>query len=246
MASKVILVTGSNTGIGYAAVHLFAAKGHTVYLASRNEAAGKDAVAKIKQEKNLDVKFVQLDVTDVASIKAAVATIDKAEKRLDVLVNNAAIGELGKPQGATAVDVEHIRRVFDVNFFGLIQTTTAFMPLLRAASTPENPSAIVNVTSGGGSNGFQAGPRGMLREYTAYNPSKAALNAYTIALAHELKAENIKVNAVAPGFTTTNLNGNKPGGKTPEQGAEVILTYGLQDKDGKTGLFVAAEGEIPW
>ncbi|KAJ7143010.1 hypothetical protein C8R44DRAFT_726297 [Mycena epipterygia] len=87
--NKVILVSGSNTGIGYDLVHLLAAKGNTVYLASRNESAGIDAVAKIKKEKNLDVKFVQLDVTDIASVQAAAAKIEKEEGRLNVLVNNA-------------------------------------------------------------------------------------------------------------------------------------------------------------
>lgn len=113
MPSKTILITGSNTGVGFAAAHMLAAEGHTVYLAARNESAGREAVcvhhidndefsqkeltkistsfisAKIKKEKSLDVKFVQLDVTDIASIKAAVATVEKAEGKLDVLVNNA-------------------------------------------------------------------------------------------------------------------------------------------------------------
>ncbi|KAJ7135812.1 hypothetical protein C8R44DRAFT_608695 [Mycena epipterygia] len=93
MSNKVILVTGSNTGIGYELVHLLAAKGHTVYLSSRNESAGRDAVsvfpslyqtnsniffrAKIKTQKGLDVKYVQLDITEIASVKAAEATIRK-------------------------------------------------------------------------------------------------------------------------------------------------------------------------
>jgi NAD(P)-dependent dehydrogenase (short-subunit alcohol dehydrogenase family) len=106
-ANKVILVTGSNTGIGYEIVRLLAAKGHTVYLASRKESAGLEAVytpflpvhsadrliwsysAKIKNEKKLDVKFVQLDITNASSVQAAAAKIEKDEGRLNVLVNNA-------------------------------------------------------------------------------------------------------------------------------------------------------------
>ncbi|KAJ7880038.1 hypothetical protein B0H14DRAFT_3434782 [Mycena olivaceomarginata] len=161
-SNKVILITGSNTGIGYELVHLLAAKGHTVYLASRKESAGNEAVARIKKEKNLDVKFVQLDITDIASVEAAVATIKKAEGRLDVLVNNAV---------------------------------------------------ILNVSTDMASNGLMAGPNGFLHQAVAYNTSKAAANSYTIALAHELKGEGIKVNAATPGFTTTKLNGFAPGGK---------------------------------
>jgi NAD(P)-dependent dehydrogenase (short-subunit alcohol dehydrogenase family) len=113
------------------------------------------------------------------------------------------------------------------------------------------------------SNTLMAGPNGFLHEAVAYNTSKAAANSYTIALAHELKAEGIKVNAVTPGFTTTRLNGFAPGGKTPEQGAQTLAEWALLGKDGKTGgfcaslllgsephwfagLFVNDAGEFPW
>ncbi|KAJ6608256.1 hypothetical protein B0H10DRAFT_527230 [Mycena sp. CBHHK59/15] len=246
MSNKVILVTGSNTGIGYELVHLLAAKGHTVYLASRKVSAGEDAVARIKKEKNLDVKFVQLDVTDTESIKAATSTIEKAEGKLNVLVNNAGISEMGKSKGAANVDVAVIRSAFEANFFGLIQTTTALLPLLRASSTPNAPSVILNVSTDMASNTFMAGPNSFLHEEIPYNTSKAAANAYTIALAHELKGEGIKVNCATPGFTTTRLNGFAPGGKTPEQGAQMLVEWALLDKDGKTGLFVNDAGEFPW
>ncbi|KAF8140889.1 hypothetical protein K438DRAFT_1879124 [Mycena galopus ATCC 62051] len=245
-SGKVILVTGSNTGIGYELVHLLAAKGHTVYLASRKESAGIDAVARIKKEKNLDVKFVQLDVTDIASVEAAVAKIQKEENRLDVLVNNAGISEMDKPQTAVKPNIASIRAAFEPNFFGMIQTTTAFLPLLRAASTPDAPSVIVEVSTDMASNGFMASDKGFLHQAVAYNTSKAAANSYIIALAHELKGEGIKVNSVTPGFTTTKLNGFAPGGKTPEQGASTILEWCLLDKDGKTGQFAYDGGVWPW
>ncbi|KAJ7660291.1 hypothetical protein DFH06DRAFT_1194190 [Mycena polygramma] len=245
-AHKVILVTGSNTGIGFELVHLLAAKGHTVYLASRKESAGVEAVAKIKKEKNLDVKFVQLDVTDSASVKAAAAKIEKEEGKLHVLVNNAGISEMDKPSPITAPDLAPIRATFEANFFGLIQTTTAFLPLLRASSTPDTPSVILNVSTDMASNTFMASPNGFLHEAVAYNTSKAAANSYTIALARALKDEGIKVNAATPGFTTTKLNGFAPGGKTAEQGAAMLVPWCLMDKNGKTGLFVNDEGEFPW
>ncbi|KAJ7886308.1 hypothetical protein B0H13DRAFT_2535032 [Mycena leptocephala] len=246
MSNKVILVTGSNTGIGYELVHLLAAKGHIVYLASRNESAGRDAVTRIKSEKNLDVKFVQLDVTNADSVKAAEATIMKADGRLNILVNNAGTGEIGKPQGATEIDVAVLRAAFEPNFFGLIQTTTTFLPLIRSSSTPDSPSVILNVSTDMASNSFMASPRGFLHELVAYNTSKAAVNSYTIALAHELKAEGIKVNCVTPGFTSTALNGFKSGAKTAEQAAEVLLEWSLLQKDDKTGMFVNEAGEFPW
>jgi len=243
---KVIHVTGSNTGIGYELVHLLAAKGHTVYLASRKESAGIEAVAKIKKDKKLHVKFVQLDVTDIASVEAAVAKIKKDEGHLHVLVNNAGISEMDKPQTAAEPNLAAIRAAFEPNFFGMIQTTAAFLPLLRASSTPAAPSVILNVTTDMASNGFMAGPKSFLHEAVAYNTSKAAANSYTIALARELKDEGIKVNCATPGATATKLNGFEPGTKTTEQGASALIEWCLMDKDGKTGRFGYDGGEWPW
>ncbi|KAK7017241.1 hypothetical protein R3P38DRAFT_2986120 [Favolaschia claudopus] len=246
MSPKVILVTGSNTGIGYELVHLLAAKGHTVYLASRKEAAGTEAIAKIKKEKNLSVKYVRLDVTDPASIDAAVAKITKDEGRLNVLVNNAGVAEMSVQQSASKPSIPSLRTTLETNLIGLIQTTAAFLPLLRSSHSASTPSVIVNVSSDMASNGFMASANGFLHEAIAYNTSKAAANAYTIALARELQEEGIKVNAVTPGFTTTQINGFMPGGKTPEKGAEMMVEWCLLGKDGATGKFMNDSGEWPW
>ncbi|KAK6974531.1 hypothetical protein R3P38DRAFT_596816 [Favolaschia claudopus] len=248
MSPRVILVTGSNTGIGYELVHLLAAQGHTVYLASRKEASGTEAVAKIKKEKNLTVKFVQLDVTDPKSIDAAVAKISKDEGRLNVLVNNAGVAEMATKQSASNPSIPALRTTLETNLIGLIQTTAAFLPLLRSSHSHSSstPSVIVNVSSDMASNGFMASPNGFLHDAIAYNTSKAAANAYTIALARELLEEGIKVNAVTPGFTTTQINGFMPGGKTPERGAEMMVKWCLLDKDGATGKFMNDSGEWPW
>jgi NAD(P)-dependent dehydrogenase (short-subunit alcohol dehydrogenase family) len=117
MSSKVILVTGANTGIGFELVRLLAEKGYTVYLGARNEHAGKVAVCVLLFFWNLyilmnlfydrdqlhadgltTVKFVRLDVTDAATIHAAKETIEKAEEKLDVLVNNAGMWSVYLPK----------------------------------------------------------------------------------------------------------------------------------------------------
>lgn len=91
-----------------------------------------------------------------------------------------------------------------------------------------------------------AGPNGTLH-VVAYNTSKAAMNSYSIALAHELKKDNIKVNLVTPGFTSTKLNFHSEGGKSTVDGAKSIVPWALLDKDGPTGLFVDWNGkEFPW
>ncbi|KAF7326042.1 hypothetical protein MKEN_00455100 [Mycena kentingensis (nom. inval.)] len=244
--AKVILVTGSNTGIGFELVKLLAAKGHTVYLASRGEKAGLAAIDEVKKD---NVKFVQLDVTDIKSVEAAAAKIKSAEGRLDVLVNNAGIAKMEVAHSALEPNYDAIRATFETNLMGTMQTTTTFLPLLRASSTPAAPAVIVNVSTDMSSNTVMASGKapGFLHKFIAYNTSKAAQNSYTIALAQELSGEGIKVNAVTPGFTSTKLNGFGEGGKTSVQGAEIVLPWCLLGKDGKTGAFGGPDGgAFPW
>ncbi|KAJ7732003.1 hypothetical protein B0H16DRAFT_1733005 [Mycena metata] len=222
-SNKVILVTGSNTGIGYDLVHLLAAITPCIFrLATRRRQLRP---AKIKKEKSLHVKFVQLDVTDSVSVTAAAAKIEQDEGYLNVLVNNAGISEMRKLTKVSEVDLTSLRATFETNLVGLIQTTTAFFPFCGP---------------------LMASSEGILHQAVPYNTSKVAVNSYTIALAHELKDEGIKVNCVSPGFTTTKLNGFAPGGKTPEQGAAVLVEWALLDNTRKTGHFASDRGEMRW
>jgi NAD(P)-dependent dehydrogenase (short-subunit alcohol dehydrogenase family) len=124
-----------------------------------------------------------------------------------------------------------MRDAMETNFFGLVQTTITFLPLLRKSMN----AVILNVASM--SNAMQARPNAGCH-FAAYNTSKAAVNSYTIALAQELKGEGIKVNAVSPGFTSTKLNNKyKQGGKSAKAGAEVLLPWALLEKDGPTCMF---------
>jgi len=240
--SKVILVTGANAGIGFELVRLLAEKNHIVYIGARNENSGKEAEAKLHADGLNTVKYVRIDVTDLATIQAAKETIDQEEGKLDVLVNNAGIGKLEENQNATSLSLSTVRDAMETNFFGLIQTTIAFLPLLRKSTN----AVILNVTIDMASNTIQSRPDAILH-VVAYNTSKAAANSYTISLAQELKKEGIKVNAVTPGFTTTKLNNYMPGGKSTKGGAEALLPWALLDKDGPTCLFIGGDGkELPW
>lgn len=141
----------------------------------------------------------------------------------------SGIGKLEENQNATTISLSTIRDAMETNFFGLVQTTITLLPLVRKGTNP----VILNVSIDMASNTIQSRP-GAILHVVAYNTSKAAANSYTIALAQELKAEGIKVNAVTPGFTTTKLNNYHPGGKTMRGGAEVLLPWALLDKDGPT------------
>ena len=131
-------------------------------------------------------------------------------------------------------DASSIRDCIEVNLIGLVQTTTTFLPLLRAS-----PQAVIlNVSSELASNSWQASYTPQVQDI-GYSTSKAAANSYTIALAQELKG-GIKVNAVSPSFTRTKMTKFHGAGKTARQGAESLLPWALLGKDGPTCKYCAA------
>ena len=244
----VALITGANQGIGLQIAKEMAAHGFTVLVGSRNFEKGETAAKSI----GADVHALQLDVTDGASIAAAAQRIRDEFGRLDVLVNNAAIGHTGKPgtpleevlksSRASVASLDEVRAVFETNVFGVIAVTQAMLPLLREA-----PAArIVNVGSGAGSLTLNADPTFEYRTGygVVYAASKTAVNAITLSFAIELEGTNIKVNSASPGFTATALN-NFAGRDTIEQGARNPVRVALEE-DGLTGTFSGPSGPIPW
>ena len=198
---------------------------------------------------------LQLDVTDHASITAAAERVRNEFGRLDVLIQNAAISNTTRrpDQSVEAftrttrpsnVSLDELHAVWDTNVFGVLAVYQAMLPLLR-----ETPGArIVNVSSGVGSLTRNADPAFPYRQIfgPVYPASKTALNAMTLAMANELEPTGIKVNAVSPGFTRTNLNGYA-GTETLEQGAREAVRVALLGPDGPTGGFTRWENEtIPW
>ncbi|MFM0246031.1 SDR family oxidoreductase [Paraburkholderia sediminicola] len=247
----VALVTGANQGIGLQIAKDLAAHGFTVLVGSRNLERGEAAA----REVGPDAHALQLDVTDQASVTAAAARVGKEFGRLDVLVQNAAISNTSRLPGQSVeeyvkttrpsnVSVDEMRAVWDTNVFGVLAVYQAMLPILR-----ETPGArIVNVSSGVGSLTANSDPAFAYRAIfgPVYPASKTALNALTVAMAIELELEGIKVNAVSPGFTRTNLNGYA-GTETVEQGAREAVRVALLGPDGPTGTFTRWENEtIPW
>lgn len=245
---RVALVTGANQGVGYQLAKALAENGYHVLLGARNAANGAAAAEHI----GLGTLPLQLDVTVPASIAAAAERIRQEYGRLDLLVNNAAISHAGHPGQsleeltssglASTASLPEVRTVWETNVFGVIAVTQAMLPLLRQA-----PAArIVNVSSGLGSLTWIADPACPVRQQfgVVYAASKTALNAVTLAFAVELEPENIKVNAVSPGFTATALN-NFQGTETVEEGARHPIRVALET-DGPTGTFSGPEGWLPW
>lgn len=244
---KTALITGANKSIGLETARQLLQRGYYVYLGSRNLQNGQQAVAQLQSEGLSTVEPLQLDVTDSASIAAARQTLGQKTQVLDVLINNAGIlGATVQPPLGT--DVKLIKEVFETNVFGVIQVTQAFIDLLRESPEPR----IVNVTSGLGSLTLHNDPTWKYYPVkgAAYQPSKAALNAYTIMLAYELRDTPFKVNAVDPGYTATDFNHHSGPGSVSDAAARVVKAAVL-GPDGPTSQFFSDDnapetGISPW
>ncbi|MWA06657.1 SDR family NAD(P)-dependent oxidoreductase [Actinomadura sp. LD22] len=245
---KVALVTGANKGIGRAIAEGLAARGMTVLLGARDPDLGEKAAADLRDAGH-DARFVWLDVTDDASVRAAAGTVAAAPGRLDVLVNNAGISG-GPNDPPSQADLDRVRRVFDTNLFGVMRVTSALLPLLR-----RSPAArIVNVSSGTGSLTHMTDPGHYfwdLGAAAAYPQSKAALNMLTVQYAKQLRGTGILVNAVAPGacatdFVTEHIRAGRTITRTAEQGAAIAIAMATLPDGGPTGGFFDDDGPVPW
>ncbi|MGW1620621.1 SDR family oxidoreductase [Streptomyces sp. NPDC002172] len=227
------LITGANKGLGFETARRLTEAGHTVYVGARDAHRGREAADK------LGARFVQLDVTDEESVKAAAEFVRADVGRLDVLVNNAGIVGARKPVGeVTGADMA---TTYDTNVFGVVRVTHAFLPLLEASDAP----VVVNVSSGLGSLAATADPSRVEFKVMAldYNSSKTALVMITSQYAKAFPA--IRFNAVDPGYTATDLNGHT-GTNTVEDGAEIIVRMASIGTDGPTGGFFDKTGPVVW
>jgi NAD(P)-dependent dehydrogenase (short-subunit alcohol dehydrogenase family) len=238
------LVTGANKGIGFEIARGLGAKGVVVLLGCRDDTLGKAAAQKLCAE-GFQAQPVLLDVTDGPSIQAAAAAIEAQFGRLDILVNNAgvALEPLTKP---SLVALDLVRRVYDVNVFGVIAVTQAMLPLLVKSGR----GRIVNVSSSLGSIALAAGTgqRGdaaFMPTILGYNSSKSALNSITVQFANELRGTPVKVNAACPGYCATDLNGHS-GPRSPQQGAQTPVRLATLPDSGQTAGFFNDEGAVPW
>ena len=172
MSNRVAIVTGGTSGIGRATALALKEAGCTVYELSRR-AQGVEGL-----------HHIVADVTKEETIRAAVAEIMAREGRIDILVNNAGFGISGAVE---FTDTEDAKALFDVNFFGMVNMNRAVVPIMRAAGR----GRIVNLSS-------VAAPVPIPFQ-TYYSATKAAVNAYTMALANELRPFGVTVCAVMPG-----------------------------------------------
>lgn len=245
--SKTVLITGANKSIGFETARQLLQKGYYVYLGSRDLKNGQEAVEKLNEEGLTEVEAIQIDVTNQESIDNARKEIGKKTEVLDVLINNAGVTG-GFPQAALEATSEQFIATFDTNLFGIVRVTQAFIDLIKKSSEPR----IVMVSSSQGSLTLANDSSNKYYHHkgAVYQPSKSALNMYSLILAYELRKTPIKVNMVDPGFTDTDFN-NHRGTGTVEDAAARIVKYAMIGQDGPTGKLISEEynpetGECPW
>ncbi|WP_165068118.1 SDR family NAD(P)-dependent oxidoreductase [Marisediminicola senii] len=222
------LITGANKSLGLETARRLIDAGHTVYAGMRELANGADARA-------LGAIPVQLDVTDEASVHAALTSLPE----LDVLVNNAGI--LGTSFGVDDLTPDAMQEVLDINVLGIVRVTQAALPLLRLSDNP----VIVNVASGVGWPRFLSteGHDEFPVPAIPYAASKAAVIALTVQYAKNLPT--FRINVSDPGYTSTDFN-HHSGHQTVTEGTDATVMLALVGADGPTGEFHNRHGRIEY
>lgn len=235
--TRVALVTGANRGIGLETAAALARRGVLTVIGSRSVERGQAAVQSLERE-GLTLPVVALDVTDEASVRAAVAETLGLFQRIDILINNAGVMLDGVASGAGTIATmtpQVMAATFDVNLHGPLRMLKAVLPIMRDQSY----GRIVNVSSS----------LGQLAEmgagHPAYRMSKTAQNALTRTAAAEIGQGPIKINAVCPGWVKTDMGGpDAP--RSIAEGAETIVWAACLPEDGPTGGFFRDKAPIAW
>jgi NAD(P)-dependent dehydrogenase (short-subunit alcohol dehydrogenase family) len=247
---KIALITGANRGLGLQSARELGRQGITVVLGIRDLSKAQPAVKALSEE-GINPETIRLDLADVSTYLQAFEFFHGGYGRLDILVNNAAIWledpptKVAQPGGnrTSTLPDEILRKTFETNFFGTVALTQRLLPLLRKSVA----GRIVNVSSIQGSLTLQSDSSSPIYPYKvfAYDTAKAALNSFTIHLAHELRDTPIKVNSAHPGWVKTDMGGEDASLEISE-GGKTSAWLATLPSDGPTGGFFHIRERVPW
>ncbi len=211
LSNKVVLITGSSSGFGRLTAETLARQGHCVYAAMRDPTGRNHFVASelmdLAAHENLNLRTIELDVTQSASVDAAVAHIVEEQGKIDVLVNNAGVMNVGITEGYT---LEQVKQQMDVNYFGPIQLDRAVIPHMRK----QQSGLLIHVSSLAG--------RLVFPYFGVYCASKFALEAVAESYRYELSSQGVDSVIIEPGPFGTSLISKSP---KPED-LERLTDYG--------------------
>jgi NAD(P)-dependent dehydrogenase (short-subunit alcohol dehydrogenase family) len=191
---KVAIVTGSSSGIGFETSLLLARSGYVTFATMRDLRKG-GLLKKIVIKEEIPLTVSPLDVTDQYSVSKGIGSIFRKAGRIDILINNAGYGLTGAFED---LSIEEIRSQYETNFFGLIRTTQAVLPIMR----DQKSGIIINISSGLGRFGIATN--------SAYVSSKFAVEGLTESISYELEPFGIRTIIIEPGIIKTNfLNSSK-------------------------------------
>lgn len=230
LKGKTVLVTGGNRGIGFEVCRLLATEGARVLLAARDLEKGMLAVSELQKEFT-EVAFVQLDVSDLASLQPLAEGL---KEHVDILINNAA--SYDRSRGLFTLPDEQLIEIMHTNLLGPMLLTKYLAQRMIARRW----GRIVNVSSGMG-----AISRGLGGDSIGYRVSKLALNGFTLCLADTLRGTGVLINSVDPGWVRTEMGGPSAH-KSPQEGARAVVWAVLIPDNGPTGGFFREGRRFEW
>jgi NAD(P)-dependent dehydrogenase (short-subunit alcohol dehydrogenase family) len=255
MSKEIIVITGSNIGLGYEAAKILSQKPYHIIITSRTLSKSEDAVAELKKTASGAVfSAYELDVASPASVSSFAEELQKEFSHIDCLINNAGVAlDRLVPQETTptalAKRAEVYSQILNTNVVGPNILTSVLLPLLLKSSSPR----LLFVSSGLGSLQWRADPTNPFYQVLApmYRSSKSALNMQMLSWHKDLKDNNVDVYSICPGFNATGLGGDaeaaaKQGATSPDVGGRVIADVAEGKRKGQEGRVIAGEGVQPW
>lgn len=256
MSKEIVVITGSNIGLGYEAAKILSQKPYHIVITSRTLKKSQDAVAELKKTASGAVfSAYELDVSQVASVSSFAEELVKEVSHIDVLINNAGVAlDRLVPDGTTpdalAKRAEVYSQILNTNVVGPNILTTVLLPLLLKSPSPR----LIFVSSGLGSLEWRSDETNPYYQVEAamYRSSKSALNMQMLAWHKDLKDKGVAVYSLCPGFNATGLGGNPEeaaaaGATSPDVGGRVIADVAMGKRKGDEGRIVAGEGVVqPW